>query len=172
MNLQGVNCQIDLLLWIGTPPSEIDIAIDGGTSGELESGNCDFDVCYLVSESFEFQGWTQLNFIFTNTGNYQISSSSNLCENFTDNIEIIIADDCDNTSLDEQLDYKIYIDNKQLVFENLDDTKICLYDNIAKKIFETKITSKISIIQVDKLDTGFYTIHIIKDDISRHEQII
>ena len=171
LNLQGVNCQTDLLLWIETPPSEIDISIDGGTSGELESGNCNFDVCYLVSESFEFQGWTQLNFVFTNTGNYQISSSSNLCENFTDNIEMVIADDCDNTSLDEYLDYKIYIDNKQLVLENLDDSKICLYDNIAKKIFETKITSEISTIQVDKFDTGFYTIHIIKDNTSRHEQI-
>ena len=119
-------------------PSEIDIAIDGGTSGELESGNCDFDVCYLVSESFEFQGWTQLNFIFTNTGNYQISSSSNLCENFTDNIEIIIADDCDNTSLDEQLDYKIYIDNKQLVFENLDDTKIAYMTILLKRYSKLK----------------------------------
>ena len=84
---------------------------------------------------------------------------------------MVIADDCDNTSLDEYLDYKIYIDNKQLVLENLDDSKICLYDNIAKKIFETKITSEISTIQVDKFDTGFYTIHIIKDNTSRHEQI-
>ncbi len=108
---------------------------------------------------------------------FSCSASSSLgdgwsCEKIYDNEPSSWQDkslECADATLEFTFSKDVYFEF--LTYENLDDSKICLYDNIAKKIFETKITSEISTIQVDKFDTGFYTIHIIKDNTIRYEQI-